>query len=120
MCAFVNNMFPYYIDSMVFHKLGAIARHIGRKAVEFSENALGKIGHFGKIVHSAAGKIPVVGGMVQRGLETAYNTRIPGLGLSARDAYEGGKGLTHLGRQVFSDNPQDRAEGYQKALSGSQ
>ena len=97
---------------MVFGRLGAVAKHLGRKAIEFSEGALGKLGHFGKMVHHAAGKVPVVGGAIQQGLEKAYETRIPGLGLSAKDAYQTAQGLTHLGKQVVSENPEERREGY--------
>ena len=89
----------------MFHRLGAIARHLGRKAVTFGEGALGKLHHIGSKIHQAAGKIPVIGGAVQGAMSAAYNTRIPFVGVSAKDAFEGAKKAVSVGKSVTSEDP---------------
>jgi hypothetical protein len=102
----------------MFAKLGKLARHIGSKVVHATEGALNRLNHIGRKVHEHIGKIPVVGGALQSGLEAAYNMPIPVIGKSAKDIYERVHRTVGVGKSLTSDDPNVRREGYHKILNG--
>ena len=98
-------------------RLGSLARHLGKKVVHAAEHSIGKLSHMGKKLHEVVGKVPMIGGALQSGLEAAYDMPIPVVG-SVRNAFEGAQRAVQVGKHLVSDDPDVRQEGYRKILNG--
>jgi len=96
---------------MGFWNLVDGVKHLGRRVVDGVGNGLNAIRNVGERVYNGVKKIPVVGDIAAAGLEKLYNTSIPGVGLSARDAFEGANKAVETGKQLLSDDAGSRQKG---------
>jgi hypothetical protein len=98
----------------MFDRLRGLARSIGSKAVNALSEGVKHVKHMGSTVHNLAGKVPIFGDALQKGLEMLYEAKLPIVNVSAKNVVDGVDAVAKIGQNLLGDNQERRAEAVER------